>query len=252
VIPLRWHLSKWDDKARQNPLFAIMSSTTMQGIGTDSPTEGQLSQFFAKGRSLADTIVMPGLSIAPQDGAVVEYGCGAGRILNALAERGIGPLIGVDISPTMLELCRRYVPKVEQLVAVGSGGHIALPDGCARLVYSYAVLQHIDRLSVFEHAIDEMCRLAGPAGALALQTSCKDLANPECTPRGRTWNFERLSIYPKGPFYMIRPNTSWYGVVIGYDRLAKRLQRNGFEIVGLSHPKPSALWSAIVLARRVP
>lgn len=51
---------------------------------------------------------------------------------------------------------------------------------------------------------------------------------------------------------MIRPNTSWYGVVIGYHRLAMRLQRNGFEIAGLSHPKPTALWSAIIFARRMP
>lgn len=49
-----------------------MSSTAMRCIGTDLPTEGQLSRFFAKGRSLADTIVMPGLAIAPRGGAVVE------------------------------------------------------------------------------------------------------------------------------------------------------------------------------------
>lgn len=251
LIPLRWHLSKWDDKAKQNPLYAIMSSATMRGIGDGTPSDAQLSEFFAKGRRLADSIVMPALHMAPKDGAVIEYGCGAGRILHALAERGVGPLFGADISPTMLELCRNHVPQAEQLVQVGDDGAVALPDGSARLVYSYAVLQHIDRLSVFERAIDEMCRLVAPGGVLALQTSCKDLANPACIPRGRTWNLERFSIYPKGPLYMIRPNTSWYGVVIGYRRLAERLQRNGLEIASVSHPKEAALWSSLFLARRL-
>jgi SAM-dependent methyltransferase len=250
MVPLSWHFSTWDRKAKDNPFFAIMSAPSMCDIGAHQPTEQQLAKFFEKGRHLKRMIVDPALDHVSADGLIVDYGCGAGRILRALRDQNFsGPLRGVDISPMMLELCRRYVPQAMTSV-VGGDGAIPLADGCARLVYSYAVLQHINRLSVYERAIDEMCRLVAPGGVLSIQLPCKDIANDRCEPRGRTWNFERASIYPSRGMYVLRPHTTWYGVVIGFKRLAGRLARNGFSIQSLSHPK-GLLWSAMVIAKRV-
>jgi SAM-dependent methyltransferase len=248
MVPLRWHFSNWDKKAKDNPFFAIMSARSMRAIGTRQPNEQELAKFFEKGRRLKQMIVDPALVHVSADGSIVEYGCGAGRILRALSEQQIGPLHGLDIAPTMLELCRHYVPQA-MTSAVDADGAIPLADGCARLVYSYAVLQHINRLSVYERAIDEMCRIVAPGGVLAIQLPCKDIANERCEPRGRTWNFERASIYPSRGLYIPRPHTTWYGVVTGFERLARRIARHGLAIRSLSHPK-GRLWSALVIAKK--
>ena len=45
-------------------------------------------------------------------GRVLELGCGAGRITGYLGARG-GDVLGVDISPTMIDYCRRRYPELE-------------------------------------------------------------------------------------------------------------------------------------------
>lgn len=41
--------------------------------------------------------------------SALDVGCGSGRYLSALQELGVGRLVGIDLSPTMIELARRYV-----------------------------------------------------------------------------------------------------------------------------------------------
>jgi cyclopropane fatty-acyl-phospholipid synthase-like methyltransferase len=124
-IPGHWEQNSWEEKARENPLYAVMTMPEMQDAGADRFSEEHLQLFFEKGRKLADRLVMPSLGLAPEAGMVVEYGCGAGRILNALVERGI-ICAGVDISQTMLNHCQRLVPGVSSLVCLGA------PDSCIR------------------------------------------------------------------------------------------------------------------------
>ncbi len=223
-IPGHWEKNSWEEKAKENPLYAVMTMPEMVDSDPASFSEKHLELFFAKGQALADRLVMPYLSNGGRKGLVVEYGCGAGRILNALVERGVR-CIGVDISPTMLDHCRRLVPGVEKLVCVDSSGRIDLPDECASLVFSYAVLQHIEKLSEYEKAISEMCRVLWCGGKLILQLNCEDFSFCDQGQIGRTENFETYSVHyvPGSHEGKIHKNTTWSGVYIGFDRLKQFL-----------------------------
>lgn len=51
------------------------------------------------------------------DALILDVGCGAGHLLGALADRGYRRLVGLDISPDQIELCRKRLPGVEVHVA---------------------------------------------------------------------------------------------------------------------------------------
>lgn len=67
-------------------------------------------------------------------GATIDLGCGPGRLLEALAARGV-PALGVDISPEAMSQCRlRGVPAVHAdvfapLPGEGTWCHVLLADG---------------------------------------------------------------------------------------------------------------------------
>src|SRR5690606_26830319 len=135
----------------------------------------------------------------------------------------------IDISPTMLGHCTRLVPGVHSLHLLDGNGRSDLPDACARLVFSYAVVLHIDRLSVYEAAIGEMCRLLCPGGRLVLQLNCEDYALRRDGALGRTENFEDLSLHyaPGADEPVLHRHSTWSGVYIGRERLVRRLARGG-------------------------
>ena len=163
----------WEEKARVNPLWAVMAVDEFAACGPDpgawSPEE--IALFFEKGRMLFNVFLKPPLErlrLGPDRTFVVEYGSGMGRILRAINEAGYR-CAGVDISETMLQHSRRLVPQLKDLYLLGRDGGVPLPDGVADYVYSYAVLQHIPRTSLIQRAVGEMCRILKPGGILRLQ-----------------------------------------------------------------------------------
>jgi SAM-dependent methyltransferase len=233
-IPEHWSKNSWEEKAKENPLYAVMTIPQLEDAESSEFSEEHLELFFEKGRKLAGRWVYPTLELAPKTGVVVEYGCGAGRILNALVEDAI-PCQGVDISLTMLEHCRNYVPGVGALVCLDESGGVDLPDGSARLVYSYAVVQHIAKLSDYVKAITEMCRLLMPAGRLVLQVNCEDYTFQSAGLLGKTENYEDYSLHynlSENKCYL-HMNTTWSGVYVGWDYLLNLLERCGMQFDGV-------------------
>lgn len=251
IIPDHWKENSWEEKAQENPLYAVMTMPDMKEADPEAFSEKHLDLFFAKGRRLAERWVLPSLENAPESGHVVEYGCGAGRILNALVERNI-PCHGVDISPTMLKHCALHVPKVESLICLDETGTIDLHDGCARLVYSYAVVQHIDKLSVYTRAIEEMCRLLKPSGMLALQVNCEDYSYLQDGVLGRTENFEDYSLHYNlvTNKCALHENTTWSGVYVGLDYLKSCLERCGTVVEGIEPFNTAKPRAQFVFARK--
>jgi ubiquinone/menaquinone biosynthesis C-methylase UbiE len=245
LIPKHWKSNTWEEKARENPLYAVMTMPEMESAGAEDFSPEHLQLFFEKGRKLANRLVMPSLKLAPTEGMVIEYGCGAGRILSALVARGI-QCVGIDISPTMLEHCRNFVPDIEQLVCLDAQGRVELPDGYARVVYSYAVVQHIDKLSAYEKAVQEMCRLLRPQGRLVLQVNCEDYTLAQNGELGRTENYEDYSVHyaPGESKGKIHNNTTWSGVYIGLGYLQKLLASRGVSMTDIepyNEKKPRAI-----------
>src|SRR5437016_3728293 len=104
-VPSHWDKNSWEEKAKENPLFAVMTVPKMAGAAAAEFRQDQLEAFFAKGTALFSAHIAPLIAIAPEVGEdarlIAEYGCGAGRILRAVTSAG-HKAAGIDISPTMI------------------------------------------------------------------------------------------------------------------------------------------------------
>ena len=149
LIPAHWKTNTWEQKAQENPLYAIMTTEKMANAPTKGFTEELLTTFFKKGKKLyhehiKECILNAGFG--KHDSYVIEFGCGAGRILNAIKKDGYR-CAGIDISNTMLIHCKEIVPNVDQLYLLDIDTYeCSAPSESATCVFSYAVIQHIDKL----------------------------------------------------------------------------------------------------------
>ncbi len=252
IRPDHWLGTDWEAKAKENPLLAIMTTPEM----AEAPPEGfspeLIEDFFRRGRKLYEGHIRPLAEGLAAGSRLVEYGCGAGRILKFVAEAGFEP-VGIDISPTMLERCRELVPEVRSLHLLDEAGRCDLADATAALVFSYSVLQHISLLSAYETALSEMCRLVRPGGGLALQLNCYDYRAGDPATPWRTENFETHSLhYRPGEkrVYKRHDQDHWSGVYIGYDRLGELLAAHGVTIERWYFHNPAKPWAIWIVARR--
>jgi SAM-dependent methyltransferase len=254
-IPKHWKRSSWEEKAKENPLYAIMTTDDMAHAGSEF-TDEHVQQLMAKGRSLFTTHVEPALKLSAfskADSFIIEYGCGAGRILNALVENGIA-CSGIDISPTMLELCRKLVPGVRSLhLCDPATGQTDLEFESATVVFSYAVVQHISSLQVYLSAVSEMCRLLKPLGVLALQVNCEDFSEGSLTRPGRTDNFEEYSLHYHAEQiepYLKHDQNHWSGVYIGEKSLTSHLARHAVQVTNVYFHNPNKLRAVWFIGRK--
>jgi SAM-dependent methyltransferase len=98
----------------------------------------------------------------------LEMGSGAGPNLLWLAQKGIR-VSGVDISPTALELSRRLLSQVGELVddlVEGSVSDVPLEDESFDIILESCVFQHLARADR-ERAFAEVARLLKPGGLFA-------------------------------------------------------------------------------------
>jgi len=245
-----WEGTTWEEKARQNPLFAVMTTPAMEDASPDQFDEKQLAEFFAKGELLYTTHVAPLIALLPdrdQNPLVMEYGCGVGRILKAVGAAGVR-CAGIDISPTMIEHCRRLAPDAEALYVLDADGRTNAPDACASAVYSYAVVQHISALSNYVRAFDEMCRVLKPGGVIAVQVNCEDFVSGDFDAPDSTENFETYSLHTrrgeKKPYSRHEQN-HWSGVYIGHALQTQIFADRGVSVERLyyhSKKKLRAVW----------
>lgn len=105
----------------------------------------------------------------PEQKVALELGHGGGRLV-AAAARSFHHVIGIDIHDHNQlvedELHARGIHNFE-LIRV-SGREIPLEDASVDFVYSYIVLQHVERYEIFESYLREVYRLLRPNGVAVL------------------------------------------------------------------------------------
>lgn len=250
-----WEGTTWEEKARENPLFAVMTTPSMEAASPEEFDEKQLAEFFAKGEVLYAAHVAPLISALPdrdQNPLVVEYGCGVGRILKAVCAAGVRAA-GIDISPTMIGHCQSLVPEVEALYVLDEQGRTGAPDASASLIYSYAVVQHISALSNYVRAFDEMCRVLKPGGIIAVQVNCEDFVGGDFNASDATENFETYSLHTRPGEtkpYRRHEQNHWSGVYIG-DALQRRIfEERGVTVERLYYHNPKKLRAVWYVGRK--
>jgi SAM-dependent methyltransferase len=161
VASLEKHRRDWEDLARLDPMWAVVSDNDRRFGGWDA------DEFFATGeREVAPILARAAaLGVPATHADALEFGCGVGRVTRALAGR-FDRVVGVDISTEMLSQARELnagVPNVEfahntatDLTFVG--------DRRFDLVYSRHVLQHLPDREVAGAYLREMVRIVRPGG----------------------------------------------------------------------------------------
>lgn len=100
----------------------------------------------------------------PDDAVVVDIGCGPGWWVQHLADQGL-PAVGIDLSPTMVDIARANVPHAR--FETGSIVDIPIPSECAAGVCCMFVLHHLPDDDLGQ-ALGELVRLLKPGGVLLL------------------------------------------------------------------------------------
>jgi SAM-dependent methyltransferase len=161
LLRLRIH---WDEFAKRDPLWAVLTAPDKQGGGW-TPEE-----FFRWGElevaALQEQLAAFGIQLGGR--SAFDFGCGVGRVTGPLADR-FQEVVGVDISPRMLELARGYNRRGARCRFERGGADLrGFADSSFDFVYSKLVLQHMAPSEVRAY-LPELVRLLRPAGALAFQ-----------------------------------------------------------------------------------
>jgi SAM-dependent methyltransferase len=101
-------------------------------------------------------------------GAVLDFGCGVGRVLRHLAERTGPELHGTDWNPEMIAWCVANLP-VARFHVNDRNGPLAFESATLDLIYAFSVFTHLAEPSQVSW-IAELRRVLKPGGHLLLTT----------------------------------------------------------------------------------
>ncbi len=164
----------WEAFGREDPLWAILTDASRRGGRWD------LDEFLAHGeddvsRYLAE---LDHLGVTVDRGRALDFGCGVGRLTQALAER-FQECDGVDIAAPMIEearrinrhgeRCRYHVNDVVNLKLFGSSRF--------DFVLSFIVLQHMEPRYAKTY-IGEFLRVLRPGGIALFQVPVPSPPSP--------------------------------------------------------------------------
>lgn len=168
----------------------------------------------------------------PQNGVVVDIGCGTGPLSVATALAG-HPTLGVDVGLRWLVLASLRAREAGADVTFVCAGAEALPlsDGAAAIVAGESVFENVRQL---DRAMDEAARVLRPGGWLWFTTANRWSLGPDPhlgLPLGG-WLTPGLSAYWARRRNMVPPRRRLLGA-FGVRRL---LARRGFRLVRLGPP----------------
>jgi SAM-dependent methyltransferase len=161
----------WDALGRIDPMWAVLTDPERRGRNWDEES------FFATGREEIAGVMrdLGRLGRPVRRGRCLDFGCGVGRLTQALAEH-FERCDGVDIAPSMLEEARRLNRRGARCVFhLNDTDDLALfPDGTFDLVYSNIVLQHVGPVLAKAY-IREFLRLLAPGGLALFQLPSENI-----------------------------------------------------------------------------
>ena len=157
VIVKRDTDADWRELGQSQPYWGVLSHPDF--LRENITPEG-IENFYLSGRQYIDQMVQTLTRLTGQApaGPALDFGCGVGRLAEAMAEHV--PTTGLDISPGMLALARERGGKATYTDT--------LPDGPFGWINSFIVLQHIPPDRGLEILGDLLARLA-PGGMVSIQ-----------------------------------------------------------------------------------
>jgi SAM-dependent methyltransferase len=224
----------WDERAREQALYFV--DNTVDYRDTD------VERFWAGGEeAVAGILDDLGLAVRPTD-ALVEIGCGVGRLTRALAARAAS-VTALDVSGEMLAKARELNPHLDNVSWLhGDGATLrgvadASADGC----FSHVVFQHLPDPALTLGYVREMGRVLRPGGWAAFVLSTDAAVH---RPRRRA-SWRLAALLGRGPRGQEHP--AWLGSAVALDRLEAAASEAGLELERVLHPGTQF---TLVLGRR--
>jgi 2-polyprenyl-3-methyl-5-hydroxy-6-metoxy-1,4-benzoquinol methylase len=157
----------WQSLGTDDPLWAILSDPRAKG------GKWSVDEFLRTGQMEIDLVFgwlgEQGLA-AISYGRALDFGCGAGRLTQALAKR-FDRCTGVDVAASMLEAARKLDPPGNCEFVLNERSDLRVfPDQSFDFIYSSIVLQHIPHPYAIGY-IAEFCRLLAPNGLMVFQVA---------------------------------------------------------------------------------
>jgi ubiquinone/menaquinone biosynthesis C-methylase UbiE len=178
--------ASWEGLGKHDPLWAIVSVPDKQGNRWD------VGEFFANGALEVQHALnaLKAAGIALPEGRALDFGCGVGRLTQALALR-FAEVDGVDISAPMIEQARGYSRHGERVRYHQSAAErLPFPDATFDFVFSKIVLQHV-ALDLQKAYVREFFRVVRPGGLVLFQAMSRTISiegthfeSPVETPEG--------------------------------------------------------------------
>jgi SAM-dependent methyltransferase len=184
----------WDRRAEEDAFFAVDDRLELGNPNVE--------RFWSEGaRDLETLLEIGGATIGPSD-AIVEIGCGIGRLTRVIAERA-GSVRAIDVSARMLELAREHNPGLDNVDwLLGDGTSLAgVESGSADGVLSHVVFQHIPDPAITLDYVREMGRVLRSGGWAVFGVSNDPTVH---RPRGRAG---RLRTVLRA---RLRPDDRWH------------------------------------------
>jgi ubiquinone/menaquinone biosynthesis C-methylase UbiE len=151
----------YEQLGAEQPFWAVLSHSQYKSDVVD------LDEFFATGRRevARQMKLVEAAPIELERGRALDFGCGVGRLTNALAEH-FDEVVGVDISSTMIENADRLRRDDRCRFVVNTRDDLSVfPDQHFDFVYSDITLQHIPMPASGRYLAD-FVRLLRPGGLI--------------------------------------------------------------------------------------
>lgn len=136
------------------PEFYAGNARYAAGLRED-PRRFQSLPALCRGQSFYGKYVGALVEGTPSGGTILDVGCGAGQVVEALTARGFAAR-GIDVAPAEIQGCERYDGRV-----------IPHPDASLDSIGAFNVLEHVEEPVAF---LDEMARVLKPGGQMVVSS----------------------------------------------------------------------------------
>jgi SAM-dependent methyltransferase len=174
-------------------------------------------------RDVSDEVAWLVERLGPECAPILEPACGAGRMLAALAARGI-EAVGIDSSPSMIALARRRLERFTSLATVLEADMRTFELGERRFGGAFCPINTLAHLEDHEAVASHLRSMAAhlrPGSRYLVQLEMRDPSDPETGIRPSVWEAERADT---------RLRVTWSVVQVDLAR-GVELQRSRFEIL---------------------
>lgn len=156
----------WNLFARTDPYWAVLTEPN-----TDR-NRWKIDEFFARGRADVEAALQRLREILPDwraQGHALDFGCGVGRLTQALAAR-FDQVTGLDIAAEMLALARRHNSRGDRVAFIENRAPDLrqFADGSFTFVLSLITLQHVEPVYSRRY-LQEFVRVCAPGGCIIVQ-----------------------------------------------------------------------------------